>query len=250
MRYAVLSDIHGNLHALDAVMEMLASARVDRYLCLGDIVGYGAHPVECLARIQAAQARVVAGNHDVACVGKLDLAWFHDAGRMALLWTRDQLSIPNLDWLRRLPLTDVLEPFTLVHASLKQPERFDYLLDVAHVIETLALCRTPICLAGHTHVPWLVSYDLSRRHVERVITTSDALADVPVDDRADRRHFINPGSVGQPRDGDPRASVALIDTEPRRVSIRRVAYDIDGAAQAIRQAGLPAFLADRLRLGR
>ena len=250
MRYALLSDIHGNLHALTAVMEMLASERVDRYLCLGDIVGYGAHPVECLARMRGLDAVTVVGNHDAACVGKLDLSWFHDAGRAALLWTRDRLSLTDLEWLRRLPLTESVEPFTLVHASLRQPERFAYLLDLEQVIETLHLCRTPICLAGHTHLPWVVAYDRAIGQVVRVVTASEALVDVPLEEDPARRYFINPGSVGQPRDGDPRASVALIDTGQRRVSIRRVPYDIHGAAQAIRQAGLPAFLADRLAIGR
>lgn len=250
MRYAVLSDIHANLHALSAVIEMLASERIDRYLCLGDIVGYGAHPVECLARLQALRAVIVGGNHDLACVGKLDLEWFHEAGQAALRWTRNQLSVDDLERLRRLPLTEIVEPFTLVHASLKQPERFDYLLDIAQVIEALDLCRTPICLAGHTHLPGVVEYDHRRRQVMRIITAGEALADVSLTDEPDRRYFINPGSVGQPRDGDPRASTALIDTEAHRVSIRRVPYDIQGAAHAIRQAGLPAFLADRLALGR
>ena len=250
MRYAVLSDIHSNLEALTAVLDALASERIDRYCCLGDAIGYGADPSACLERLQRCEAVSVSGNHEMGCIGKLDLGGFHDAAREALTWTRDQLGFGELDQLRRWPLKTEEGPCTLVHATLRHPERFAYLVDTAQAIETLAWCRTPFCLVGHTHLPCVVEYDRERRQLLRVLTQPAELADVPLDGSPDRRYLINPGSVGQPRDGDPRASVAILDDAARRVSIRRIPYDIPAAQRKIREAGLPGFLADRLSVGR
>lgn len=274
MRYAVLSDIHGNLEALTAVMGALAAEHIDRYLCLGDVMGYGADPTACLERLRSCDPVVVGGNHDLACVGKLDLAWFNDAARVAILWTRDQLGFTDLDWLRRLPLTETVDPFTpyhgspaplqqvvtrsargtgftLVHSSLRHPERFEYLADLAQAVDAMAACRTLMCLAGHTHLPCVIEYDRTRRRVERVLTAPEELTDVTFRDDADGlRYLVNPGSVGQPRDGDPRAGFAVIDTERQTLCVYRVRYDVETAARKIRQAGLPAFLADRLAIGR
>lgn len=251
MRYAVLSDIHSNLEALTAVVDALASERIDRYLCLGDVVGYGADPEACLAKLQSCQAVIVGGNHDVACVGKLDLGWFHHTAQAAISWTRDRLSFTDLDTLRRFPLTDVVEPFTLVHGSLRHPERFEYLVDLAQAVDTMMACQTLICLVGHTHSPCLIEFNRRTRRVTRVLTSAQELADVPYTNDADTwRYLVNPGSVGQPRDGEPRASVAVIDAERQRVAIRRVPYDVATAQRKIRDAGLPEFLADRLAVGR
>ncbi|MBI4596827.1 MAG: metallophosphoesterase family protein [Candidatus Omnitrophica bacterium] len=251
MRCAVLSDIHGNLEALTAAITACASQGVEQYLCLGDVVGYGADPVACLARLEALKAVAVAGNHEAGCIGKLELNWFTHSARAAIEWTRDQLGFTELDALRRLHWIETEEPFTLVHASLRHPERFAYLTDVGQMIDTLHLCKTLICLAGHTHVPCIVEYDLAQRRLLRVLTAAAELADVSyADEAATRRYFVNPGSVGQPRDGDPRAGFAIIDTSQHRISMHRVAYDIASAQQKIRQAGLPSFLADRLALGR
>ena len=251
MRYAILSDIHGNLEALTAVMETLASERIDRYLCLGDMIGYGADSVACLELLQARDAVCVAGNHEWGCIGRLELAWFHEAARAVILWTRDRLSVTDLDHVRQLPLTTIVEPFTFVHGTLTHPERFEYLADAAQAMETLSACQTLICLVGHTHQPCCVEYDRRRRRLTRFMTSSEQAADIEfVDDPHAMRYLINPGSVGQPRDGDARASVAIVDTAMRRVAFRRVAYDIAAAQRKIREAGLPAFLADRLAIGR
>ena len=250
MRYAVLSDIYSNLEALTAVLDHLAAERIDRTLCLGDMVGYGADPAACLERLHALGAVMVGGNHDLACVGKCDVDWFNQAAKAAVLWTRDQLSVTDLDRLRRLPLTTVEEPFTLAHASLRHPERFEYLMDTASALDTLLACRTRFCLVGHTHLPCVVEYDRNRRRLLRVATLPAELADVAYAETADRCYLVNPGSVGQPRDGDPRASAAIIDTGARRIAVRRIAYDIAAAQAKIRAAGLPAFLAERLAVGR
>ncbi len=251
MRYAVLADIHGNLEALTAVLDACASERVDQVLCLGDVVGYGADPAACLARLQGCGAVMIGGNHDLACVGKLELSWFNEIARAALVWTRDQLSFAELDVLRRLPLMMRVGPFTLVHGTLRRPERFDYLMDVAQAIDMLTACRTLMCLAGHTHMPCAIEYDRAARGPRRMAMDPRELTEIAFVDDANRmRYLLNPGSVGQPRDGDPRASFAVIDADAKRVVFRRVAYDIAAAQQKIRQAGLPQFLADRLAIGR
>jgi diadenosine tetraphosphatase ApaH/serine/threonine PP2A family protein phosphatase len=249
MRYAALSDVHGNLEALTAVLDALKTEAVDRILCLGDTIGYGADPSACLERLQAGGAVLVAGNHEWGAIGKLEMVWFHEAARAALLWTRDQLSVADLDLLRRLPLTATEGPCTLVHGSLMHPQRFEYLMDVAQVMETLSVCRTAFCLVGHTHRPGMVEYDRVARRFLCARLEGGVLDDVEVR-QAETVYLINPGSVGQPRDGDPRAAFALIDTERGRVTFRRLAYDVAAAQQKIRRAGLPAVLADRLAVGR
>jgi diadenosine tetraphosphatase ApaH/serine/threonine PP2A family protein phosphatase len=194
---------------------------------------------------------MVAGNHEWGCLGKLDAGRFNDSARAALTWTRDQLGFVELDLLRRLPLTTSDGPCTLVHGSLRQPSRFDYLLDVASVVDTLKACRTAFCLVGHTHVPCIVEYDRSLNRVSRVLTGAQELSRLAFQGDSQRfRYLVNPGSVGQPRDGNPQASVAVIDMDARDISVSRIAYDVELAAKKIRDAGLPAFLADRLAVGR
>ncbi|MBI2496136.1 MAG: metallophosphoesterase family protein, partial [Candidatus Omnitrophica bacterium] len=142
-------------------------------------------------------------------------------------------------------------PFTLVHSSLQHPERFEYLMDLAQALDSMRACRMLMCLAGHTHLPCVIEYDRTRRRVERILTAPAELTDVTFRDDADGlRYLVNPGSVGQPRDGDPRAGFAVIDTERRMLRVHRVRYDVETAARKIRQAGLPEFLADRLAIGR
>ena len=251
MRYAILSDVHANLEALTAVLDALSTEHIDGYLCLGDVVGYGADPAACLARLTAVGATMIAGNHDLACIGKLDLEWFNEVARAAILWTRDQLSVADLDQLRRLPLTMAVEPFTLVHGTLSHPARFEYLIHLAQAIDTLTICQTLCCLVGHTHTPCGLEYDRHHRRVTRVVTREAELAQMTFhNDPTAFRYLLNPGSVGQPRDGDARASCAVIDTVRTDISVRRIPYDVATAQRKIRAAGLPAFLADRLALGR
>jgi diadenosine tetraphosphatase ApaH/serine/threonine PP2A family protein phosphatase len=214
-------------------------------------VGYGADPEACLARLQSLEAVSVSGNHDWACVGKLDLDWFNEPARQAILWTRDRLSFADLDCLRRLPLTVSDGPLTLVHGTFRHPERFEYLIDVAQAVDTVKACQTDICFVGHTHVPFVIEHDLRQARLSRVLTSSHDLAEARwVNGPTAVRYVMNPGSVGQPRDGDPRASVAVLDTEAATVSIQRVTYDIPAAQEKIRRAGLPGFLAERLAIGR
>ena len=210
MRYALLPDIHANHEALSAVLAAVSNQRIDRIFCLGDMIGYGAEPQACLEQLAAHDAVMVAGNHAAGCIGQLELNWFNDAAKAALLWTRDQLSVADLDMLRRLPLTVTEDPVT-------------------HLVE----------------------YEVEHRRIVRVLSQPNDLSDVVlVDDQPSRRYLLNPGSVGQPRDGDPRASDMVVDTDRQPLHVNRIAYDIAGAQRKIRQAGLPALFADRLAIGR
>lgn len=251
MRYAILADIHSNLEALDAVLAALASERVDRHLCLGDLVGYGADPAACLVKIRALDAVVIGGNHDWGAIGKLDRAWFGDTARRALEWTRDQLSFGDLAYLRTLRLTQQDGPCTLVHGTLTRPERFEYLFDVAQALETARMLHTRCACVGHTHLPCVAEVDVGGSQVRRFIHDAPTLtAGVALGTEPSLRYVINPGSVGQPRDGDARASYAILDEATHTLTIRRVTYDIATAQRKIRAAGLPSILADRLAVGR
>lgn len=249
MRAAVLSDIHGNLEALDAVLLDVCTRGYDRLVCLGDVVGYGADSQACIERIREVVSRddqgrelVVLGNHDQAASGGDD-EFFNPTARKAVRWTREQLSLQDLEWLSNLPLSLIYRDLFLVHSSPYRPEEWDYVTTHEDALMAFKSCSQRIVLIGHSHVPFQVSirHDLTARELlsgERIILNESC------------RYLINVGSVGQPRDGDPRASYAIVDLEKEFIERYRVAYPIDTAARKIRQAGLPEFLADRLFKGR
>jgi diadenosine tetraphosphatase ApaH/serine/threonine PP2A family protein phosphatase len=240
VRYAILSDIHGNLEALDAVLAH-ADARADAVLVLGDVVGYGADPRACLERVAARADAVVAGNHEHGVAGLLDLEWFNDRARMALEWTRGQLDDDHLGWLRTRPLTVEIDDATLVHASPDQPAEWDYLVSAEDGFDVFGAFATRLCFVGHSHRPGAWSVGSSGRAHEPGAREIDL--------EAGRRYLINVGSVGQPRDRDPRAAYALWDLDARRVTVERVPYDRVSARRKILSADLPRFLADRLLIG-
>ena len=240
MRYAVLSDIHGNLEALRAVLAD-ADAHADDVLCLGDVVGYGADPAPCVDLIGARARAVVAGNHEHAVIGRLDLSWFNRHARAAAEWTREQIDESCTAFLGALPLTAEVGDATLVHASPRQPDEWDYLVSLDDGLAVFGEFATRLCFVGHSHVPAVWSLGSSGPDHE--------LGEVDVTLDAGRRYIINVGSVGQPRDRDPRAAYAVWDVDARHVSVRRVAYDIDTARGKIQAAGLPRILADRLAAG-
>lgn len=243
MRYGILGDIHSNLSSLEAVLERFEVEGVDRILSVGDIVGYGAQPAECIRLVRSVGARVVKGNHDAACVGELDLRYFNAHARMAVDWTRTVLDEEDLRWLASLPLTVDLDECCVGHGTYYRPELFDYIQGPSDADPSLdAMCK-PVCFVGHTHVP------VSLLRLEDDPAHTSYTLDTEVDLSESRRALINVGSVGQPRDEDPRAAYAVYDPEEKWVRIRRVAYDIDRTAVLIRGAGLPRILADRLYLG-
>ncbi len=240
MRYAILSDIHGNLPALRAVLDDTKD-RADGVLCLGDTVGYGAEPLACVELVAERAAAVVGGNHEHAVAGLLDLSWFNRHARAAAEWTQQQLDDDHRAYLGRLPLTAEIGDATLVHASPRHPEEWDYLVTAEDGFDAFGAFATRYCFVGHSHVPGVWSLGSSGPEHDR--DAGDVVA------AAGRRYIINVGSAGQPRDRDTRAAYALWDTDAGRVAIRRVAYDVMAARARIEAAGLPRFLADRLASG-
>jgi len=243
MKYGILGDIHGNLSALDTVLACLERDGADVLVSVGDVVGYGAAPKECIARLREVGALVVLGNHDAAAIGRLDTMYFNQYAKEAVLWTQSVLSADERDWLGKLPLTRHLDHCSVAHGTLHRPELFDYIQTTEDADPSLDIMPLPVCFVGHSHVP--VTLLRLRDDPTRTAYTPD-----PEIDLADTvRALVNVGSVGQPRDEDPRTGYALFDAELGRVSIRRVEYDIDREARRIRAAGLPRMLADRLYLG-
>jgi len=240
VRYAVLSDIHGNIEALQAVLAD-AAERADAVLCLGDVVGYGADPVACVELVAARAQALTAGNHEHGVTGQLDLEWFNPYARAACEWTRERLDDDHRDYLAGLPLVTALGDATLVHASPAHPEEWDYLILPEDGYAAFAAFSTRLCFVGHSHVPGVWSLGSSGPdHTRGAVDL--ALVD-------GRRYIVNVGSVGQPRDRDPRAAYALWDLDRARVAIRRVAYDHAQARRKIVAAGLPRILGDRLAVG-
>jgi len=244
MRVAILSDIHANLAALEAV---LADARLQGVdsppWVLGDIVGYGPDPDEVIEALRASDALAVAGNHDLAAVGALPLAEFNALAAAAAAWTAGVLKPDSQKYLQALPLKiEKAATCTLVHGSPRNPE-WEYLTHIDGLVENLAHFDTPGCLYGHTHVPVLVLFDGAE---PRVIEYKPG---TPLRCDADR-FYLNPGSVGQPRDGDRRASYALLDLQAREVEFRRVDYKVEITQQRMKMPRLPQPLVHRLALGR
>jgi diadenosine tetraphosphatase ApaH/serine/threonine PP2A family protein phosphatase len=240
VRYAILSDVHGNLEALRAVLAD-AAPRVDDVLCLGDRVGYGADPVACVDLLGARAGRVVAGNHEYAVTGRMPLTWFNAAARVAAEWTREQLDGSCTAYLTALPLSAEVDDATLVHASPRQPDDWEYLVDADDGPAAFASFTTRLCFVGHSHVP--AAWSLGSSGPDYARGAGQVALEVG------RRYIVNVGSVGQPRDRDPRACYAIWDVDGRRVDLRRVPYDLAAARAKIVTAGLPRFLGERLTAG-
>lgn len=239
MRIAVLSDIHSNLPALDAVLA--AAGDVDAVWHLGDVVGYGPDPDGVVDRLRSIGAVGVRGNHDAAAAGGSEIDWFNPDARRAMEWTRTAIAPATRDWLAALPERRTIHGYDLVHGSPREPI-WEYVTsrDVAQA--NIAILGSPVGLHGHTHVP--VAWIEDGGRVELVRPRGDGTLEL-----AGRRALVNPGSVGQPRDGDPTASYLLLDPEAGRVRWHRVAYDVAGVQAAMRAAGLPASLSARLAVG-
>ncbi len=229
MRIAILSDIHSNLPALEAALSIVDAARVDAIYCLGDIVGYGASPNECLDIIRARATVVLRGNHDHAIVEPKLSRYFSKSGRAASEWTRKKLTPENIDFIGSLPFRLETEVCTLVHASPMEPEAWEYVLSLDVAEEQFTAFTTPVCFIGHTHIPIVCGEDLRTFSFRKGV-----------------RMLVNVGSVGQPRDGNPQLSFGIFDTEKWEYRNVREGYDIEAAAKKIREAGLPDVLARRL----
>ncbi|RLC90975.1 MAG: metallophosphoesterase [Chloroflexi bacterium] len=242
MRYLIISDIHANLAALEAVLD--DAPPFDEIWCLGDLVGYGPDPNECVERIQDFPHISLVGNHDWAAVGRLDLSSFNTDARIANAWTQSELTPAAREYLSGLPTHLEHDGFYLAHASPREPV-WEYILDASLAYANFAYFSTPICLVGHTHIPIIFELDEKRQRCETLIPPfPGSLVLGP------HRMIINPGSVGQPRDGDPRASYAILDTQEMTWEFRRIAYPVEITQERMRARGLPRRLIERLGMGR
>lgn len=242
MKVLIVGDVHSNLEAFQAVLSHAThNGGFEALWCLGDVVGYGPDPGACLDLLREHSPLVIAGNHDRAAVGLLDLETFNPQAAQACLWTARQLSETHKGYLRELPLVLTQGDFTLVHGSLRDPV-WEYLLDQEAAQATFGLLQTLRCLVAHSHIPFLCQerdpFPSFRRIPEGVVT--------PL---GEGRLIINPGSVGQPRDGDPRASYILYDAHSHSVVLHRVSYDIPATQEKMAEAGLPLPLITRLAVG-
>jgi predicted phosphodiesterase len=246
VRIAVISDIHANLAALEAVSGDWGA--VDAVWCLGDIVGYGPDPSACLEKVRELTTVCVAGNHDWAATGRIDTADFNWLAAEAAAWTNEQLSDDDISYLNELPETLTSGEYTLVHGSPRGPT-WEYVTSVEQAVENFFYFEGSTCFIGHTHVPNAFSasqtVDLERMNIRREAIRYDEPVKL-----GRRRHLVNVGSVGQPRDGDYRASYLVLDLRTREYCRRRVNYDVARTQERMRQVGLPGPLAARLSIGR
>jgi diadenosine tetraphosphatase ApaH/serine/threonine PP2A family protein phosphatase len=247
MRYLVLTDIHANLEALETCLADAAARRYDQTLVLGDLVGYGADPNEVITRVQALKpVAIVRGNHDKVACGLDQADGFNAVAKSAARWTLDVLTPEHREWLAALPEGPILvdEIVEICHGSPFDEDA--YIFDELDAVRALKVSTRMLCLFGHTHYP--ITFELSADSFDSVGSTSAAETQVQLRDGC--KYLINPGSVGQPRDGDPRAAYAIVDTTERRVELFRATYRVDEAQAKIVDAGLPEVLAQRLAVGR
>ena len=240
MRCLIATDIHGNIEALEAVLEDASGLGCDAYLCLGDIVGYGASPGNTLAAVRDRFDHVVRGNHDAAVIDEAESFRFNKHARAAIEWTRGELGTPECDYIRSLPLTRNVDGVCLVHASPEDPAGWHYVKDTMGASYQFESFDDQFCLIGHTHIPFVVSLEGGTLRAE---------AGTEIRLRPNIRYLINVGSVGQPRDGNPDAAYGVLDLEAGSLELRRVRYKVKRARRRILEAGLPEFLGERLLTG-
>ncbi len=232
MRIAIISDIHSNLPALESVLQRIRELKADAIYCLGDIVGYGPFPNETIDLVRQHCSFIVKGNHDAGVLGETDIDHFNPHGQAAIRWTRERISADGLSFLRDLPLQIIQNNLTFVHASPANPAAWTYILTLEEAVEAFKNFSTLCCFIGHTHLPITIGEDLTVNHYNK-----------------GRKHLINVGSVGQPRDRNAASAFGLFDTDESEYSLHRVPYDIKKTVKAIKAARLPSFLGKRLLQG-
>ncbi len=246
MRYAIVSDIHANLQAWNAVLLDIRSNAVDKIVALGDLVGYGPSPAEVLQSVHANVNHLVLGNHDAVICGKMDAALFNDEARHIIHWTRRQLNANALAFLKTLPLTLAAPGFRCAHAEFSQPAAFNYVIDPEDALASWQTVTEPLLFVGHTHTPAI--YLIGASGTPHLVPPQD----FQLEDG--KRYLVNVGSVGHPRDGEIRSSYCIHDTAARTVTWRRLPFDLDAYRDALRRAGLPEagshFLSDDPRVRR
>lgn len=240
MKYAVIADIHSNLEALSVVLADAKEQACTHYCCIGDVVGYGANPKECLEIVRGMGMPCVKGNHDEYCSMDETLEGFNPHAAEAVQWTRQQLSPEDRQWLRDLRYVRLVASFTMVHATLDVPQRWGYVFDKLAAAASFTYQNTGVCFFGHTHVPVAFIKDSTIR--------GGTYSKFKVE--SGRKYFVNVGSVGQPRDLNPKAAYVVYDLDEQTIELRRLDYDIETAQKKILAAGLPTRLAERLSQGK
>ncbi len=239
-RIGVFSDIHGNWHALKAVLDDLDQQGVEELFCCGDVVGYGAFPNECCEALRERRAPTIAGNHDHAALGRTNISFFNDVAKAAVLWTRQTLTPENYEFLAGLPMALSSGDFYFVHASPHSPEEWNYVLTRGEAKLCFQHFKERFCFIGHSHQPFVIE-----QYEGAIACPSSPIVTI----QADKRYLINVGSVGQPRDRNPMACYAIVDMPKHRIEFHRVEYDIQAAQDGILRSQLPSPLADRLGFG-
>ncbi len=236
MKIAIVSDIHGNLEALTKALELIDEIGVDEMVCLGDVVGYGPDPDDCVNIIRERSKVVLMGNHDYAVLDTDSTENFNPVAKQAVFWTQNHLSKDNLEYLRQLPYKFTSDDILFVHSTPNEPEKWDYIFNWDDALEQFEFLKEKLCFVGHTHIPQIFYPDASMPLTENL--------------RKEDKYIINVGSVGQPRDGNCQLSFGVFDTDEWRYEQVRSDYDVQQTSQKIRDRGLPVFLADRLLRGR
>ena len=242
MRYGFFSDVHANLEALQACVIDFKTEKIDKLFFLGDAVGYGPNPDECVKLIDDISVANLMGNHDYAALGLMETDYFNQYAAESVGWTKTSLSEKAIEIMSDFGLTYEIDDILLVHSSPRDPENWHYILDMEDAEENFNFFKQKICLVGHTHRPYIVSKKDSEP-AELAKETEEVIL-------KDRRYLINIGSLGQPRDGDPRCCYLIYDTKTQKVSFKRVAYNVKNTQKVMAQVGLPEYLIDRLAVGR
>ncbi|MBU1999216.1 MAG: metallophosphoesterase family protein [Candidatus Omnitrophota bacterium] len=241
MRYGIFSDIHSNLEGLTSVIQAYQKEGIGQYICIGDLVGYAADPNECVSLVKELEAVTVAGNHDWASVGLLSSGNFNFAAQEAVIYTQEKLNPESKEYLKSLQLVYKNQDFILAHGTLANPEYFNYMLDRDAARSTFKLMEGKVIFVGHSHVPGFFNQnpagDIAYQEADKLDLSQAG------------KYIVNVGSVGQPRDGDPRACYCIYDSERMIVEIKRASYDIEKARDKIIQADLPSYLGQRLLCG-
>lgn len=244
MKILILSDVHANLVALESVLKTTRDLGIDEIWSLGDIVGYGPRPCECVDLIREIAPKVsIVGNHDWAAIGRLDLEDFNPVAKYASYWTTMKLTVDHLHYLESLPNRMIEDDWTIVHGSPQHPV-WEYVYNARIAAINFSFYDTRICFLGHTHIQLYITEESAKSNIQPKQPRDGQVIDV-----SQERIMINPGSVGQPRDGDPRAGCAVFDTEQMTVTFRRIPYDIQRTQQQLKNEGLPESLIVRLSMG-
>jgi predicted phosphodiesterase len=253
MKIAVLSDVHSNLEALDAVLEDIQAYGVDAIYCLGDTIGYGADPVICLQRIQDNCENRLIGNHEHALLHPSERANMNEVAQKAIAWTNQQFSAEEVEQIKQWPVIIKTSDCCLVHGSPDRPRAFYYLVYKTQIERALSSFSEKICFFGHTHTPALIEVSAPDAFQEMQLVSDKKATEIEqavFELEEQKRYLINVGSVGQPRDGDQRARWVLLSQDTTQVMFRYVPYNIEGAQKKIHEAKLPSILAERLQYGK